>query len=162
MPDLEQLTLELELPSTIPEDTALHDQVPLTRLRILPVDVKIAPNLTRVESLQSFSDLSSVIHKDTGGSLSVIRSLRASISLYTFGVQFSTSLTASKSVYSWNPRGNNIRLSIQAIHSNNPAIIFDMCQIVPHRKVQSLFVSSSLRIFGSQGPPSFRSSKAST
>ncbi|KAG1726288.1 hypothetical protein EDB19DRAFT_1857924 [Suillus lakei] len=160
MPDLEQLALEL--PSAISEGTELFDQVPLTRLRsialdgctirtavylfsrlVLPVDPRIALNLTEIENPQSFSDLFSTMHKHPDGSVPIIRSLRAKFSHIIVGVQFST-LLAFKSEYSWRIHNDDIRLSIQFRYASNPAIIFDMCQIVSHHKIQSLFVSTPL------------------
>ncbi|KAG1861705.1 hypothetical protein F4604DRAFT_1787914 [Suillus subluteus] len=162
MPDLELLALRLL--RRISVDTELFDQVPLTRLRnlaldgcqiqnavslfshlVLPVDVKIALSLTEIESPQSLSDLFSAIHKDPDGSFPIIRSLCASFSHNTVGVQFSTSL-AHKSEYSLNIRDSDKRLSIQLRGFSNPAIIFDMCRMVPHCKIQGLSISTSLRL----------------
>ncbi|KAG1781007.1 hypothetical protein EV702DRAFT_688250 [Suillus placidus] len=159
MPDLELLTLEL--PSRIPENTEHFDQVPLTRLRsialgvctirtaaslfshlVLPGDASIALYLEEIESLQSFSDIFSAIYKDPE-SFPIIRSLGAIFSDDTFIVQFSTSL-AFKSEYSWNNRNGDIRLFINFRYASNPAIIFDICRMIPHRKIQSLSVSTSL------------------
>ncbi|KAG1792691.1 uncharacterized protein HD556DRAFT_1293420 [Suillus plorans] len=161
MPELEQLTLGLS--SRISEDTELSDRVPLTQLKSIaldactlrnavslfsclafPVDVKIALNLAPIGSC--LSDLFSAMHKDPDGSGPIIRSMRASLSYHTFGVQFGTS-TAFKSKYSWDPHNDDILLSIQfkcSSSTRKPPIIFDMCQMVPHCQIQSLFVTSSL------------------
>ncbi|KAG2056825.1 hypothetical protein BDR06DRAFT_995312 [Suillus hirtellus] len=161
MPELEQLTLGLS--SRISEDTELSDRVSLTQLKSIaldactlrnavslfsylafPVDVKIALNLAPIGSC--LSDLFSAMHKDPDGSGPIIRSMRASLSYHTFGVQFGTS-TAFKSKYSWDPHDDDILLSIQfkcSSSTRKPPIIFDMCQMVPHRQIQSLFVTSSL------------------
>ncbi|KAG2337658.1 hypothetical protein BDR05DRAFT_762852 [Suillus weaverae] len=180
MPDLELLTLELS--SRIPENTELFDQVPLTRLRsialgvctirtavslfshlVLPGDASIALCLEEIESPQSFSDIFSAIYKGPDGSFPIIRSLGASFSHDAFSVQLSASL-AFKSEYSWNNRNGDIRLSINFRYASNPAIIFDICQMMPHRKIQSLSVSTSLDLsqnFWRAGSPTFRSSKVS-
>ncbi|KAG1831315.1 hypothetical protein EV424DRAFT_1641250 [Suillus variegatus] len=161
MPELEQLTLGLS--SRISDDTELSDRVPLTQLKSIaldactlrnavslfsclafPVDVKIALNLAPIGSC--LSDLFSAMHKDPDGSGPIIRSMRASLSYHTFGVQFGTS-TTFKSKYSWDPHNDDILLSIQfkcSSSTRKPPIIFDMCQMIPHRQIQSLFVTSSL------------------
>ncbi|KAG1811427.1 uncharacterized protein BJ212DRAFT_510183 [Suillus subaureus] len=151
MPDLELLTLRL--PSRISEDTELFDQILLTRLGrigldgairtavslfshlVLPAHARIALYLIEIESPQSFSDLFSAIHKDPDGSFPIIRSLRV-ISRDTFCVQFSMS--------SANIRDSDIPLSFQFEYACNPAIIFDMCRMVPHSKIQNLSISTSL------------------
>lgn len=161
MPELERLTLGLS--SRISEDTEPSDQVPLTRLKsialdtctlrnavslfsclVFPVDVKIALNLAPIGS--SLSDLFSAIHKDPDGPGPIIRSMRAILSYHTFGIQFGTSMSL-KSEYFWDPRDDDIPLSIQfkcSSSTRKPPIIFDMCQMVPRRQIQSLFVTSSL------------------
>lgn len=165
MPELEQLTLGLS--SRISGDTELSDQVPLTRLKSIaldactlrnavslfsclafPVDVKIALNLAPIGSC--LSDLFSAMHKDTDGPGPIIRSMRASLSYHTFGVQFSTSV-AFKSEYFWNPPDDDILLSVQfkcSASTRKPPVIFDICQMVPHRRIRSLFVTSSLYLQG--------------
>ncbi|KAG2032265.1 hypothetical protein BDR03DRAFT_970575 [Suillus americanus] len=161
MPELEQLTFGLS--SRISEDAELSDQVPLTRLKNIaldactlrnavslfsclafPVNVKIALNLAPIGSC--LSDLFSAMYKDPDGPRHIIRSMRASLSYHTFGVQFGTSM-AFKSEYFWDPRDDDILLSIQfkcSSSTRKPPIIFDMCQMVPRRQIQSLFVTSSL------------------
>ncbi|KAG1780989.1 hypothetical protein EV702DRAFT_1022863 [Suillus placidus] len=161
MPGLEQLTLGLS--SRISEDTELFDQVPLTRLKSIaldtctlqnavslfsclafPVDVKIALNLAPIGSC--LSDLFSAMHKDPDGPGPIIRSMRVSLSYHTFGIQFGTSMMF-KSEYFWDPHDDDILLSIQfkcSSSTRKPPVVFDMCQMVPHRQIQSLFVTSSL------------------
>ncbi|KAG1876639.1 hypothetical protein DFJ58DRAFT_740861 [Suillus subalutaceus] len=154
MPDLELLTLFLS--SRISEDTELFDQVPLTRLRrivlngcairtavslfshlVLPVDASIALCLTEIESPQSFSDLFSAIHKDPDRSFPIIRSLHAKFTDDTVSVQFSTSLAYIRN-------RDIVRLSIQFEYASDSAIIFGMCRMVPHHKIQKLYISTSL------------------
>lgn len=161
MSELEQLALGLS--SRISEDIELSDQVPLTRLKSItldactlrnavslfsclafPVNVKIALNLAPIGSC--LSDLFSAMYKDPDGPGPIIRSMRASLSYHTFGVQFGTSVTF-KSGYLWDPRDDDILLSIHfkcSSSTRKPPIIFDMCQMVPHRQIQSLFVTTSL------------------
>lgn len=161
MPELEQLTLGLS--SRFSEDTELSDQVPLARLKRIaldactlrnavslfsclsfPVDVKIALNLAPIGSC--LSDLFLVMHKDPDGPGPIIRSMRASLSYHTFGVQFSTSMTF-RSEYFWNPPDDDIILSLQfkcSSSTRKPPVIFDICQMVPHRRIRSLSVTSSL------------------
>ncbi|KAG1876654.1 hypothetical protein DFJ58DRAFT_755565 [Suillus subalutaceus] len=151
MPELEQLTLGLS--SRISDDAELSDQLDACTLRnavslfsclAFPVNVKISLNLAPIGSC--LSDLFSAMYKDPGGPGHILRSMRASLSYHTFGVQFGTS-TAFKSEYFWDPRDDDIPLSIQfkcSSSTRKPPIIFDMCQMVPRRQIQSLFVTSSL------------------
>ncbi|KAG0694431.1 hypothetical protein DFH29DRAFT_1083837 [Suillus ampliporus] len=163
MPGLEQLMLDL--PSIISEDTELFDQVPVTRLKgivletwtiqtatslfshlLLPDDVGIALKLAQDGSPEVFSKLFSAMYKVPNESVPIIRSLRANLLHDTFGVQFCTSM-AFKSEYLWNPHDCDIQLSIQFTcdkSTRNPAIIFDMCRMVPHHNIHSLFMSSTL------------------
>ncbi|KAG1756917.1 uncharacterized protein EDB91DRAFT_1095163 [Suillus paluster] len=165
MPGLELLMLEL--PCRNSGDTVLFDHVPLTQLKnialdactiptavslfshlVLPVDVGIALNLAQSESPEGFSNLFSVIYKNPDESGPVMRSLGVSLTFQTFRVQFSTSMTF-KSEDLWKTRDGDISLSIQFerdTSTTNPTIVFDMCRMVPHRKIQSLFVSSCLHL----------------
>ncbi|KAG1741098.1 hypothetical protein EDB19DRAFT_1706298, partial [Suillus lakei] len=167
MPDLEQLMLELssededtdEIEDT--ENTELFDEVSLTRLKnialdgfpihttislfshlLLPVDVKIALNLARTESPGSFPELFSAMYKDPDESFPVIQAIRADFRYGLFDVQFCTS-TVFKSEYFWDPRHGDIPLSIRLQCDLEPTMIFYVCQMAPHCKIQHLFVSSS-------------------
>ncbi|KAG0696804.1 hypothetical protein DFH29DRAFT_836562 [Suillus ampliporus] len=165
MPGLEQLMLEAL--STSSGDAEVFDQIPLTRLKsialnsstvqstislfshlALPVDVKITLDLTQLESPQSFYDLSSAMYKNHDESGPVIRSLSISLMNKSFGVQLSTSM-AFKCEQMWNPHDDDTRLSLR-FHCDTfiiqPAIIFDMCRMVPHRYIQRLLVSSFLNL----------------
>ncbi|KAG0709296.1 hypothetical protein DFH29DRAFT_224156 [Suillus ampliporus] len=162
MPDLEHLTLERVL--IISEETELFDRVPLARLKsialdatairtaatlfahlVLPVDVKVALQLTQIEGPPNFSDLFSAMDKHPDRSGSVIRSLRAiRLADRTFGVQFSTA-TAINPIHSWNPHDDDIRLSIQFTYVTSadaePTIIFDVCRMVTQDKIHTFFGS---------------------
>ncbi|KAG2141294.1 hypothetical protein DEU56DRAFT_275835 [Suillus clintonianus] len=160
MPGLEQLTLDL-LPQS--ENTQLFHEVSLARLKsialhgltihtaislfshlLLPGDVKITLDLAPPESPESFHDLFSAMYKDPDKSLPVIQAMRAEFAYGLFDLQFSTS-TAFKSEYFWDPCHGDIPLSIKfqcQEFSIEPTIVFDVCRIVPHRKIQHLFVSS--------------------
>ncbi|KAG2132812.1 hypothetical protein DEU56DRAFT_859474 [Suillus clintonianus] len=168
MPALEQLTLE-QL-SIISEETKLLDKVPLTRLKsvalgaasirtatslfaqlALPVDAKIALQLTQVQGVQDFSDLFSAMNRHPVGSGSVVQSLRAiHLSHRSFCVQFSTSM-AINTVYSWNPCDDDIRLSIQFTFTSaevDPSIIFDICQTVTRDRIQKFSFGSEFDLPG--------------
>ncbi|KAG0696802.1 hypothetical protein DFH29DRAFT_949556 [Suillus ampliporus] len=156
MPGLEQLMFE-EL-STSSGGAEVFDQVPLTRLKsialnsstvqsaislfshlALPVDVKITLDLTQLERPQSFYDLLSVMYKNPNESSPVIQSLRIDLEDDPFYLQLSTSI--------WNPHIDDARLSIHFLCDTStiqPAIIFDICRMFPHRCIQGLFVAYSL------------------
>ncbi|KAG0692240.1 hypothetical protein DFH29DRAFT_970941 [Suillus ampliporus] len=165
-PGLEQLMLEA-LSTSSGGRQRVFDQIPLTRLKsialnsstvqstislfshlALPVDVKITLDLTQLESPQSFYDLSSAMYKNHDESGPVIRSLSISLMNKSFGVQLSTSM-AFKCEQMWNPHDDDTRLSLR-FHCDTfiiqPAIIFDMCRMVPHRYIQRLLVSSFLNL----------------
>ncbi|KAG2032275.1 hypothetical protein BDR03DRAFT_970603 [Suillus americanus] len=150
MPDLKLLVLWLS--SRISEDTELFSKVPFTRLRrisldgaiqtavslfshiVFPADARIGLYLTEIESPQRFSDLFSAIHKDLDESFPIIRSLCASFH-DTVALRFSTSLA--------NIPNSDIRFCIQFEYSGNPAIIFVICRMIPHCKIQNLSIPTS-------------------
>lgn len=156
MPELELLTLE---PRSSKHSDAPFDQVALPRLRrielsnstihtatsffshlVLPIDVRVVLSLTKIESAQSFADLFSAIHKNHDESVPVIRSLRVSLLHDLFTLRFSTSIPE----HPWAPRDSDIRLSIAFLHNSwitKPDILFDICRMVPHRKIQHLVAS---------------------
>ncbi|KAG1880250.1 hypothetical protein C8R48DRAFT_758366 [Suillus tomentosus] len=156
MPELELLTLE---PRSSKHSDAPFDQVALPRLRrielsnstihtatsffshlVLPIDVRVVLSLTKIESAQSFADLFSAIHKNHDESVPVIRSLRVSLLHDLFTLRFSTSIPE----HPWAPRDSDIRLSIAFLHNSwitKPDILFDICRMVPHRKIQYLVAS---------------------
>ncbi|KAG1780986.1 hypothetical protein EV702DRAFT_1042671 [Suillus placidus] len=157
MPELELLTLE---PRSSEQADALLDQVSLPRLRrielfnstihtatslfshlVLPVDARVVLSLTKIESVQSFADLFSAMHKNHDESVPIIRSLRVSLLYSFFTLRFSTSIPE----HPWT-RDSDIRLSITFLYSSwitKPDILFDICRTVPHCKIQHLAASFS-------------------
>ncbi|KAG1739536.1 hypothetical protein EDB19DRAFT_2039289 [Suillus lakei] len=165
MPDLEKLLLQRSIHDS--GETKDSDKIPLSRLKhialdditipiavslfaqlALPIDVKIAINLTGiVQGPQSLTGLFSAMDKNRDRFGSVIRSLCTYISHHTLGVQFSTS-TACKSDYCWDPRDDDMRLSMQFEYNTTardfqPAVVFDVCRMVTEHKIQTLSVSSA-------------------
>ncbi|KAG2053642.1 hypothetical protein BDR06DRAFT_452206 [Suillus hirtellus] len=179
-PVLEQFTLQLQLPES--DQSTLIDRVPLARLKnivldgttlqnavslfkrlALPVDVKIALQLSSIEGPSTFADLFSVMNKHPDGSGPVFRSLRAiKFKPWRFSVQLSTSMEIN-SDYSWNPQDDDIRLSIQfyyeddEVQPNDPSatnIIFDIYNIIAQRKRRTFF-SGEFKYINVEGCPDF-------
>ncbi|KAG1738980.1 hypothetical protein EDB19DRAFT_1712285 [Suillus lakei] len=148
-----------------PEETRLLEKVPLARLKIialgnpsirdvvslfaqvvLPVDTKISSSLRDTEGRQDISHMFSVMDMHVDGSRSVNRSMRAICYPQNFFcVQFSM-LTAMNPADSWDPRDGDIRLPIQfyddeILEGPHPSIIFDICRMVTHDRIQTLFLS---------------------
>ncbi|KAG2135852.1 hypothetical protein DEU56DRAFT_981032 [Suillus clintonianus] len=165
MPTLEHLTLEWLFIISEDTETKLLDKVPLNCLKsitlgslsirdaasffaqlAIPVDAKIALQLSRFEGLQDFSDLFSAMNMHPDGSGPVFRSLRAIyISCLSLCVQFSTS-TATHHAEPWNTRDDDIRLSILFTcdvpgAEVEPSIIFDLCRFVTQDRIQKLSLS---------------------
>ncbi|KAG2157837.1 uncharacterized protein EDB93DRAFT_819107 [Suillus bovinus] len=179
---LEQLTLRYDFLQT--GQSILIDGVPLPRLKkivldgtsletavsllgrlALPVNVKIALQLSSIEGHRTFADLFSVMNMHPGGSGPVFRSLRAiKLKPWRFAVQFS-SLTEINSNYSWNPQDDDIQLSIQFYYEDSnefqpngpPAgfsrdIVFDMCKIIAQRSGLTFFSGKFESIYVEGGP----------
>ncbi|KAG2344039.1 hypothetical protein BDR05DRAFT_1059298 [Suillus weaverae] len=169
MPALEQLTLLYGLARSV--QPIPFDKVPLARLKsmalsgislqntvsllahlALPIDVKIALQLSPITGPRTFADLFSVMGEHPDASGPVFRSLRA-VKPYPdgFAVQFSTSTTIN-SDYSWNPQDDDIRLSIECYnqdfvaHPNGPPFdeiprdtAINICQIIAQRRPRTFF-----------------------
>ncbi|KAG1781079.1 hypothetical protein EV702DRAFT_692409 [Suillus placidus] len=169
MPALERLTLLSGLSTS--DQPILFNKVPLARLKsialdgislqnavsllahlALPIDVKIALQLSPITGPHTFADLFSVMGEHPDGSGPVFRSLRAiKPNPSGLAVQFSTSTTIN-SHYSWNPQDDDIRLSIEfynedlEAHPNGPPFdeiprdtAINICQIIAQRRPQAFF-----------------------
>ncbi|KAG2344018.1 hypothetical protein BDR05DRAFT_1059277 [Suillus weaverae] len=167
MPTLEQLTLVSGLSRSA--QLIPSNKVPLPRLKsialsgislkiavsilahlALPIDVKIALQLSPITGPRTFADLFSVMGEHPDESGPVFRSLRViKPNPNGLAVQFSTSTTIN-SDYSWNPQDDDIRLSIEFYNQNfgvyphtldeiprDTAI--NICQIIAQRRPQTFF-----------------------
>ncbi|KAG1769509.1 hypothetical protein EV702DRAFT_1282027 [Suillus placidus] len=168
MPTLEQLSLVYGLSRSV--QPIPFNKVPLARLKsitvdgislqnavsllahlALPVDIKIALQLSPITGPHTFADLFSVMGEHPDGSGPVFRSLRViKPNPSGLAVQFSTSTTIN-SHYSWDPQDDDIRLSIECYnedleaHPNGPFdeiprdTAINICQIIAQRRPQAFF-----------------------
>ncbi|KIK45511.1 hypothetical protein CY34DRAFT_801428 [Suillus luteus UH-Slu-Lm8-n1] len=166
MPALEHLSLErilIDDEGTMPDRTvslpqlksmalgnpSIQDAISIFRKLVLPADVKISLSLIDVFGHQDIPDLFAAMAMHSGGSRSIIKSMRAIHHNYSsLCFQLSTSPTMNPADF-WNPSDNDIRLSLEfrydddVVHATpQPNIVFDVCRTAmqDRDRIQSLYL----------------------
>ncbi|KIK32234.1 hypothetical protein CY34DRAFT_166890, partial [Suillus luteus UH-Slu-Lm8-n1] len=166
MPALEHLSLErilIDDEGTMPDRTvslpqlksmalgypSIQDATSIFMKLVLPADVKISLSLVDVFGHQDIHVLFAAMAMHSGGSRSIIKSMRAIRHTYSsLCVQLSTSPTMNPADF-WNPSDNDIRLSLEFRYDDDmlpatpePSIVFDVCGMAMQDRdmIQSLYL----------------------